>query len=307
MHAIHVVGIPAVPLFRGLLLGVLLLLGSACNPGAREARTLRDVCADGKPGGCVLLADRLYQGNQVLRDRPRATDLYQRACDLGDARGCLRLAEMHLDEDAAVSADRDVAEVLLETGCEMENAQSCIGLADNFRRGALAVDLYQQICDQDEPEGCMKLGVMLAEGRQTRADPEQAAVLFEQACDAEFRLACTRLGESYAEGVGVEQDFNRATALYTEACREVMAACFNLAELYATGEGVEQDYTRAAGLYETACDGNAEIGGRVSGMGEACARLGDLYANGQGVERDLSRASRTLARACRLDYTEACR
>ncbi len=291
----------------GLLLGAVLLLSTGCNPGAREARMLRGVCEDGKPGACVGLGDRLYEGDQVLRDRPQAADLFQRACDLGDARGCTRLAGMHLDGDAAVSGDRDFAESLLDRGCEMENAQSCIQLADNFRRGALAVELYQQVCDRDEPEGCMKLGTMLQEGRQTRADPERAATLFEQACDAEFRAACTRLGESFAEGIGVTQDVDRAVELYREACREIMAACFNLAELYTEGVGVEQDPARAAVFYQTACDGRAEIGGRVDGVGEACARVGDLYANGTGVERDLNRASRAFSRACRLDYTEACR
>lgn len=291
----------------GLLLGAIFVLASACNPGARDARELRGECDDGEPGSCVSLGERVYSGDQVLRDRPHAAQLFQVACDLGDARGCVRLAEMHLDLDAAVSGDRDFAESLLGRACESENLEGCVLLADNFRRGDLAAGLYQRACDGAAPEGCMKLGTMLLEGRRIQADPERAAMLFDQACDEGYMPACVRLGESYADGTGVEADLARAATLYTEACREVMTGCFNLAELHADGRGVERDYAEAAARYQTACDGRAEGGGRVAGIGEACARLGDMYANGTGVERDLNRAARSFSRACRLDYAEACR
>lgn len=292
---------------QGLLFGAILVLASACNPGAREARVLRGECDDGEPGSCVLLGEQVYSGNQVLRDRPHAAHLFEVACDLGDARGCVRLAEMHLDLDAAVSGDRDRAEALLGRSCESENLEGCVLLADHFRRGDLAAGLYERACDGAVPDGCMKLGTMLLEARRIQSDPERAVMLFDQACEEGYMPACVRLGESYANGTGVEADLARAATLYTEACREVMAGCFNLAELHAEGRGVERDYAEAAARYQTACDGRTEAGGRVAGMGEACARLGDLYANGTGVERDLGRASRAFSRACRLDYTEVCR
>jgi TPR repeat protein len=116
---------------------------------------------------CGLLASSYEHGFGVERDFERAFELNERGCSAGWARSCaqqgyflergMRAAE-HPDEEAA--------------------------------------QFYEEACDQEDPMGCHRLGVLLLEGRGVDRDPELAREFLTKACDADDPEACQRLEET---------------------------------------------------------------------------------------------------------------
>ena len=47
-------------------------------------------------GGCVNLGDAYYNGNGVTKDFNKAAQLYQKACDGGNMRGCNVLKKFYI-------------------------------------------------------------------------------------------------------------------------------------------------------------------------------------------------------------------
>ncbi len=309
-----------------MLLVTVVVALSACNPGAEEARTLQALCGDGDAGACNDLGYRAFRGEHILRDWRRAADLFQHACDGGEAEGCVRLGRLHVNDASGrhgVTRDSTLAANLYQQGCDGGAMPGCIYLGDMYlERDTIIQDvepqgvtqdlargasLFQQACEGGEMPGCTKLGVSYQEGLGVVQDLARAASLYQEACDGDAALGCSHLGELYAAGAGVAQDLNRAATLYEEACDVEMVGCFNLGDLFARGSGVTRDYDRAVELFQQACDGTMNRGEGSAPIAEGCFRVGDLYATGTGVAWNLSRASRLFRRACRLGYEEACR
>jgi uncharacterized protein len=122
---------------------------------------------------------------------------------------------------------------------------------------------YQEECDgAGEPESCIKLGRMYAEGEGgVRQDWAQAAARFKRACDAGFVKGCVDLGVEYENGEGVEQSWETAARLFQQACDGgAPGGCNNLGNLYAKGKGVRKDPVQANRLYQQACKAGVEIG-----------------------------------------------
>ncbi len=100
---------------------------------------------------------------------PAATELYLKACDLGNANGC-GAAGHQLRTDPTVR-DYEKAAVFLEKGCEMDagkaSGSACNNLGIMNRRGegpfeaslATANDLYIRACELGEPWGAQMLQV----------------------------------------------------------------------------------------------------------------------------------------------------
>ena len=63
-------------------------------PGDDVVRILSRACHFGSGAGCAHLAFMYASGRLVERDDGRATPLYVRSCDLGDARGCFNVGIM---------------------------------------------------------------------------------------------------------------------------------------------------------------------------------------------------------------------
>lgn len=299
---------------------------TACNPVAKEARTLDASCGGGDAAACNELGARTAQGDHVLRDWRRASELYGQACDGSVGEACVRLARLHVTSSAprrGVSFDSTAAAALLDEGCSLGAMPGCIELGDMYleadsvvpgdtAKGPLqdlprAAALYRQACDGDAMEGCAQLGRLYQDGRGVELDAVHAVALYRQACDGGAQIGCAHLGEAYAKGTGLDRDPQHAMQLFETACETEMAGCYHLADLLVTDPDIERDYDRAVELFEKACRGTQENGEGSPGMGVSCFRLGDLYANGTGVSRDVYQAGNWFRRACRLGYAEACR
>jgi TPR repeat protein len=168
-----------------------------------------------------------YRGKQFSQ----AAELYRRACDGGERKGCHDLGLMYYNGE---------------------------GVAKDLNRAA---DLYKRACDEGGTGGCMDLGEMYSRGEGVPKDLKRAADFFKRACDAGGAPGCTDLGRMYRHGEGVTQDLNRAADLFKKACDAGgSVGCLDLGEMYMRGQGVLKDRNRAADLFKKACDAGVHRG-----------------------------------------------
>jgi TPR repeat protein len=219
------------------------------------------------------------------------------ACQAGDASACNDLG-WRVRQGQHVLADWRRAKELFQQACEADEGDACVRLARLHIHGAgprrgipadstLAATTFERACEIGAYVGCIDLADMLL-ARDT-ADEAGAAGLFERGCDGGEFTACTRLGDMVATGRGATLDTARAMALHRRACDAGSGlGCANLGLAYETGFGVERDFARAATLYEGACE--------IEMIG--CHRLGDLHVRGAGVSEDIDRAVELFREAC---------
>ena len=227
-----------------------------------------------------------------------AFGLYERACQLGAARGCVRQAAAMLRGQAGVSDERGALALLRRTCQGDDGAVACLALGDLLERGVAgvaaadpqqAVALYERACELGDAQGCVLLGRRLG-------DMEQAAALYERACGADEPAGCLLAGRARLEGRGVPVDVGLAAERFERGCRELASPrnCTALGLVYVEGPGgLEADEDRGKALLRGACE---------EGHGLACRNLG-LLARRDGRQQV---AERWLRRACRLGDQVAC-
>ena len=100
-------------------------------------------------------------------DYQKAAELYQKACDSGEARGCSNLGVLY-DEGQGVKQDYQKAAQLYQKGCDEGNSLGCFNLGLLYKEGQgvkqdyqKAAQLYQKVCEGGELRGCFNLGVAL--------------------------------------------------------------------------------------------------------------------------------------------------
>jgi len=86
-------------------------------------------------------------------DYQKAAELYQKACDGGEAFGCVFF------------------------GLSYENGQ---GVKQDYQKAA---ELYKKACDREEAGGCFGLGALYQHGKGVRQNYHKAAELYQKACD----------------------------------------------------------------------------------------------------------------------------
>jgi TPR repeat protein len=193
------------------------------------------------PAAPAISAEDLFaQGLSAYRGKmfPQAAELYRKACDGGERKGCHDLGLMYYRGE---------------------------GVPKDLNRAA---DLYKRACDAGGTGGCLDLGLMYLRGEGVPKDPNRAAELYKRACDAGSPPGCTDLGIMYYRGEGVAKDMNQAADLYKRACDAGgSGGCFNLGTMYKRGEGVPKDLNQAADFFKKACD---------LGMNRGCESLAEL-------------------------------
>ena len=102
------------------------------------------------------LGDEAYEKG----DYQKAAQLYQKACDGGDAGGCYNLGVLY------------------------HNGQ---GVNQDYQKAA---QLYQKACDGGDAGGCYNLGVLYHNGQGVRQNFSTAKQYFGKACDLGLQLGC---------------------------------------------------------------------------------------------------------------------
>lgn len=267
----------------------------------RRARACYDDHADAE--ACRELAESFRTGAGATQSDAWARDLHQRACDEGDATGCLRRGELH--EAAATEADRASARTLYERACNGGVARACgaLGLMlDRARGGARdltrAQVLYMQACRDGDDLSCSYLGYLYDSRRASDRDFVRAREVLEGACQRGVPGGCMGMAVLYEDGLGLARDYVQALAMYQRACDGgSVAGCVGVGYIFDAGLGVPRDFPVAVRHYERACDAGDSVG---------CWSLGYLYERGTGVARDYERALALYQRACDAQDTLGC-
>ncbi|HEX6737861.1 MAG TPA: tetratricopeptide repeat protein [Vicinamibacteria bacterium] len=145
---------------------------------------LAPACERGDGEACFELGIAYHEGTGVEADLRRHLALMERACTLGELRGCAERAAVYLDTEAP--DDDAQAPALFERAC---------------RGGVL----------QQSP--CRQAGFLYVEGRAVPADKARGLPLLEAGCAQGDAESCWMASGMWREGDGVAADAGRAAAL----------------------------------------------------------------------------------------------
>ncbi len=151
------------------------------------------LCDIGRSAACARIGDIYADGKLVPISYKRATELYKRACALGNANGCLKLGAL-----ARLSGS--------ETGGDI--------LPDR----AELVRSSEKVCDGGVAAACEAAGTLLANSRATSRDLRRAASFFERACNGGMPEGCYQLGVMTRDGDPVARNDRLGRYLIRKAC-----------------------------------------------------------------------------------------
>jgi TPR repeat protein len=177
---------------------------------------LKITCGLNAGDDCLALGMILDGGRLAPRDPAEAGKSLGRACDLGQAKGCLALTEF-VARDGGITLRRS--------------------------------------CDEADGPSCFILGSLYHNGVGLPKDDARAMTLFRQSCADGWWRGCGRLGESYFWGEGTTVDNDKAVENFEKACKGHHApSCFNVALIYRRGLGVIKDESLAEQRLQQACE-----------------------------------------------------
>jgi TPR repeat protein len=132
--------------------GVMFELGRGVRPDRERARSLYTrACDRGNARGCGNLGEMLLQGGA----RREAMPLLQRSCDAKQGRACVILGR--------IESEGAKARARFERACGVGEAAGCMALADLIERSAESgsrdrvVELLEKACANGSEEGCSRL------------------------------------------------------------------------------------------------------------------------------------------------------
>ncbi|HLK36063.1 MAG TPA: tetratricopeptide repeat protein [Polyangiaceae bacterium] len=198
--------------------------------GAVELRARLEIeraCYGGQPDACYQAGLEFYSGRDSFpRDRARASGLYARGCDLGEARACNNLGD----------------------GLEYAS-----GVGRDLERAAAA---YTKACRLGEALGCANLGRLYEWGEGTAGDLPRARALYRDACCSGEGYGCMH-GDMLARSAGVPRAGAAALAFWRNRCEHGRDghACAFVGLLFEDGpDGVPRDESRSMAAMNRACD-----------------------------------------------------
>jgi TPR repeat protein len=204
--------------------------------GAVTGASLRQYAGVSK----YLLAMLLVEGKVVAVDLARAQRLLAEAARDGVAAASVAHAKMLLTGQGSAATPRLAAEYLLgllehqsaENSCALlfeecsqvhrDAAAYLVALnhyaaTPGFEKVRNAATLLQPLADKGDADAKSLLGMVLAEGIETRADPAKGFVLLTEAAEAGVVDAKYWLGRCYLDGKGTKKDVVKAAAYFTDA------------------------------------------------------------------------------------------
>ena len=312
----------------------------------RANKVLRKSCDDEDLLGCFRLARQYLNGNGAERDLARARQIFRRgcreehwssctdlgryylnheeemeetatyffrkACEGGDAAGCLNLGYSYLFARVPGSggySNFGEARRQFRSACEDGNAFGCWELGACYhsgngcnRRRRRARQLFDKVtCHDLAPRNCLFLGRRFRDGReywQWSGDKERALDLLGRACSLEYWEGCEELGTVYSKA-GEEFSDPREREQLKRACEEGYGrACASLGIWYRDGEvGLEADLARGRSFFESACAGEHY---------SSCTTAGFMHYGDQGGEGDKELARRYFEQACEGEHAGGC-
>lgn len=259
----------------------------------------------------TLHVARVCEGQQYATTQ--GTDLYGKACTMGDAESCAKLGVLYLCGSATggvggggVEKNGAIAATMFEKSCALHNTDGCQLHAATLITGipkrdtARGLRVYAKACDEGSARACGTLGaIFMLVGKP---EVQMRAVSFvEKSCDLGNDDACGNLAVIELNGIGGrEKNPDRALKIAKASCaKQSPFACAVLGTLHMTGTpNLPKDEAAAAKLFSFACDGNDALG---------CLYFGVCTAQGLGVAQNLQVASDSLKKSCDGGNGQACR
>ncbi|MXP46517.1 hypothetical protein GRI43_03790 [Altererythrobacter luteolus] len=249
----------------------------------REATQLwRSACEEDNATGCYHLGVVYRDGEGVKRSNARASELFEKACDLGSGKACFNRSL----EAASSASDPDFTKQIrfLHRGCDLGSMRSCANLAGHYLHGKgleknvpAGISLLDASCvsgERSAGSACFTLSAVFdGHGNMVQIeDPVRANHWLNIGCGYVDLDSCTNLGFHYRTGYGVPRDMVRANALYAIACNDgdgLQCPMYSPNEYFGGGSPYEGGNVKArllpvAGLYSDACD---------AGLAHGCSAL----------------------------------
>lgn len=262
-------------------------------------------CADKHAGCCLELGRLLAEGRGVTRDTPRAASLYSRTCNAEVGKGCTRLAELQLLLD---EPDQKEVQRLFDRACDLGDADGCLEAGSRWAAGTgveeaskkEALSRWEKACAGGVARGCASLGLNLVLGLEVKKDPDRGQKLLLQACNASDAHACKDLGGLHLAELVPEPDPKKGVVLLENACNLGYGdGCNELAVAHAQElAGLTRDASTIARLFSKACRLASPAG---------CSNYGIALFAGDGVEADAAAGRKHLEMACAAKYDDACK
>jgi len=234
-----------------------------------------------------------------IEDLIQATKYYKKACELGNQRGCERLATNYL-LGYGIKKDRKKAIKLFKKNCQL-NYNGCLLYVGVTRKNQRYRDLniselkrLSKGCELNSSNSCNNLGFLSLEVYQ---DYNKAETYFRKACQLKNQESCKMLGFIYKNKHTGKQDFKKSFKYFSQACELGNGyACFYLGAMYFRGEGSKKNINLSRASYHKAC---------ILGHNRGCTALGDYYRLGQSVKKDKIKAITLYKQSC-YDNSLAC-
>ncbi|MEP2781961.1 MAG: tetratricopeptide repeat protein [Pseudoruegeria sp.] len=247
---------------------------------------------------CAAAAASFRSGQEPQR----AIELFQQACDLENAEGCLGAAEIFV---ASRNTNWDEQISLAAKACNMGNGRGCALEAVLVYQEAVsptdedyALARLEAGCKLSSTAACTSLGWMIENGWAAPTYSFNARDLFFQACEQGEALACFLMGRSMENGDRFEANIEDALVWYQEACKlESARGCAALDRLNATKETeLGANYSRVFTPWE--------VCGTISPR--ACTKAGEKLIEIGNVYQDADRAAALFAFACENNDASGC-
>lgn len=172
-----------------ILTAVAILFISGCGRAEKIAR-IEQKCANNEVTYCLKLG-KIYS----RRDVNKGTMYYQKACDLGDKRGCYRLAVLLNSKSINSKKDNETIVKSLTKSCDLGTPKACFELGEYYeddpKMQSKANELFAKSCEQRFGLACYKLADFYGE----KNDAATQKSYLELACKYRYKVACEEVGE----------------------------------------------------------------------------------------------------------------
>lgn len=259
-------------------------------PNVKYVKALKGICA--------------YELGRASQSHYRlALECYQRAADLGNARGMDQLGNLFWNGHG-VPQDYAQALTWYRRAADLGDADAMNTVGDSYWWGlgepqdyAQALAWYRKAADRGSANSMFMIGYSYHAGVGVPGDDEQSLAWYRKAAELGFSKAMFCVGDAYRDGRGVPQDHIEALAWYRKAANLGNPDGMNdLGTAYFHGDGVSQDYSLAVAWWRKAAD---------LGSSEAMSNLGIANEGGWGVPKDNAQALVWYRKAAELGDPDA--
>lgn len=208
-----------------------------------EPKKWQEKCEKDDPQSCTRLGLYLMKNGKISEVKGIVQSLFDRACKLKEARGCVWLGRVEYE-----FGNKDAGMGHIQKYCDSDDAYACYSLweimkateqddlAEKYRKKAVSLmhnltnfdetfAQFQEACDTEDPTACLNMGILSEQLGKTSKSQE----LYTKACDLGNGAACSNLGLLFQES-GKTKEANKH---YTKACfLDEAVGCYNLACLF---------------------------------------------------------------------------